>query len=74
MDKHIGKRRVIIHCNKGESRAPSLALLYLAKRTPMLPSESYPTAAEAFRTKLCPEYQPGRGIEIWLSEHWNELP
>jgi hypothetical protein len=73
MEKHIGERQIVIHCNQGESRAPSLALLYLAKRTAIIPSSSYPIAAAAFRTNLYPGYQPGRGIEIWLTQHWGEL-
>ncbi len=73
MDKHFGQRRVVIHCNQGESRAPSLALLYLAKRTTHLPNESYEAAAKAFRARFAPTYSPGQGIATWLSRHWAEL-
>src|SRR4030042_4069647 len=58
MGKHFGKRRVIIHCNQGESRAPSLTLLYLAKRTTHLPNESYQAAAKVFRERFAPAYSP----------------
>lgn len=71
MDKHIGERKVIIHCNQGESRAPSLTLLYLAKRTDELPNDSYEAAAQAF-SKRHP-YKPGRGIQTWLSRHWGDI-
>ncbi len=71
VDKHIEERRVIIHCNQGESRAPTLALLYLAKRTDHLPTDSYQSAARAFSEKH--PHRPGRGIQTWLSQHWEEI-
>ncbi len=71
VDKHIDERRVIIHCNQGESRAPSLALLYMAKRTDHLPNDSYKSAAQTFAEKH--PYRPGRGIQKWLSQHWEEI-
>lgn len=71
VDKHIEERRIIIHCNQGESRAPSLALLYLAKRTDRIPNDSYHAAAQAFSKEH--QYRPGRGIQTWLSQHWEEI-
>jgi hypothetical protein len=72
IDRYFPTRKVLIHCNKGNSRAPSLALLYLAKRARVINSESYATAAKDFRTKY-PSYQPGRGIQIYLTEHWIQI-
>lgn len=73
MDKHFGARRVITHCNQGESRAPTLALLYLAKRSDVIPGDSYPIAAKTFRENLFPGYQPGLGIQAWLTQHWSDI-
>jgi predicted protein tyrosine phosphatase len=69
VDKHIAHRKVIVHCNRGKSRAPSLAMLYMAKRLQVLPgADSYAGVAEAFRTSH--PYQPSRGISMWLARHW----
>jgi predicted protein tyrosine phosphatase len=68
VDKHIPERPVIVHCNQGESRAPSLALLYAAKRFGLFPARSYSEAASPFRETF--PYNPGRGIARWLSENW----
>lgn len=68
VDKHIGHREVMIHCNQGESRAPSLALLYTAKRFGRFPAESYLVAAQAFRGEF--PYNPGLGIQSWLISNW----
>jgi len=70
-DRQIAERPVLIHCNQGESRAPSLTLLYMAKRLALLPNESYPAAATAFRQKY--PYKPGQGIQSWLTTHWNKI-
>lgn len=71
VEKHIGDRPVVIHCNRGESRAPSLALLYMAKRAGGLPSDSYEAANQAFRGRY--PYNPGRGIQTWLSQNWGTI-
>ena len=72
MDRYFPTHKVLIHCNKGNSRAPSLALLYLSKCIQVINSESYATAAKDFRTKF-PGYQPGRGIQTYLTKHWTEI-
>lgn len=72
VDRWIRERPVIIHCNHGESRAPSLALLYMAKRLGTLPDTSYQLAAVAFRAMGFP-YKPGEGIEKWLKDNWDAL-
>ena len=66
VDGEIGARPVLIHCNQGESRAPSLALLYMAKRLGTLPNDSYESAASAFRVQF--RYSPSRGIQLWYDE------
>lgn len=59
----------LIHCDRGLSRAPALALAYMAKRG-LLP-EIHDEADAAFR-EIYPEYAPG-GIGDWLQAHWLEL-
>lgn len=68
--KHFeADRRILIHCNQGESRAPSLALLFLAKHVQSIPDESYEAAREEFVSAF-PGYKPGRGIQTYLRENW----
>jgi hypothetical protein len=71
VDKNIALREVLIHCNLGESRAPSLALLYASKRAGRFPGESYEAAAQAFATEF--PYKPGNGIRQWLAKNWADL-
>lgn len=72
IERDIKIRKVLIHCNLGNSNSPSLALLYMAKRARVISDESYPAAMKDFRFML-PEYQPGLGIQICLSQNWNQL-
>ncbi len=71
VDREITERPVLIHCNQGRSRAPSLALLYMAKRLELLPPESYEAARGAFEQEY--PYSPGRGIEVFLAENWHRI-
>lgn len=65
-------RSIAIHCNLGKSRAPSLALLFLAKSLGAIPDGSYDEAWDAFEA-LAGEYTPGKGIETYLRENWSAI-
>lgn len=67
--KYDSSASVLIHCNQGESRAPSLALLFMAKHIGTLPDSSYEVAKQAF-VRLFPAYQPGIGIQRFLADNW----
>lgn len=72
IDDHLGSRQVLVHCNEGRSRSPSLAMLYLAKRAGVITDASYSEARSAFQ-ELYPMYAPGRGIEAYLVDYWSDL-
>jgi hypothetical protein len=69
VDYHIKKQKVLVHCNNGLSRAPSIALLFLAKRIRKINNDSFEQAAVDFK-KFYPYYQPGAGIIIYLHQNW----
>lgn len=70
--KHISNRNVLVHCNLGLSRSPSIALLYLAKRTKAISGETYVKAAQDF-AKLYPNYHPSSGIVFYLASNWSKF-
>jgi len=72
INKHIESKKILIHCNLGYSRSPAIALLFMAKRKKSITNESYTKAKEDFKMKY-PNYNPGRGIEIYLTNYWIEL-
>ena len=67
--RKLGKL-VLIHCNRGESRSPSLALLYLAKRLKAIPSTTFFDAEQAF-IALYPSYSPKTGIRGHIQQNWD---
>lgn len=62
-------RSVLIHCNQGESRGPSVALLYLTARACVLPTGSHAEAEQAFQL-IYPAYAPKYGIREHLRINW----
>ena len=64
-------RSVLFHCNEGRSRAPSLALLYIAKMRRVISNESYEAARRDFEMRY-EFYSPGKGIVTYLTENWSE--
>ena len=68
---HAGKK-VLVHCNQGESRGPSIGLLYLAAYTDVLPKTSLKDAERSF-VKIYPLYAPKRGIREFLRENWRKF-
>ncbi len=71
--KHYSEgMNLLIHCNLGESRAPSLALLFMAKGMHVISDRSYEEARREFQISY-PGYMPGLGIFRYFTENWNEL-
>lgn len=62
-------KKVLVHCNLGESRSPSIGFLYLAIYTNMLPKTFL--EAELDFIKIYPNYNPGNGIRGFMLNNWN---
>jgi len=62
-------KRVLVHCNEGYSRAPSIALLYLVSRTDRLAGHDVDTALTAFQS-LYPPYNPALGMSGFVRAHF----
>lgn len=59
--------KVFVYCSMGESRAPSLALMYLLQAG--LIEESSRTIA-IFRERYYPKYKPRKGILEFMKRNW----
>lgn len=62
-------KKVLIHCNQGISRSPSIGLLYLATKG-KIRTENFNLAENDF-LKIYPEYKPS-GIKEFLSLNWTQ--
>ena len=68
-EMNASKQNVLVHCNQGESRGPSIALLYMAARLDALPVDSLEAAEGKFRL-IYPNYRPKFGIREHLRQYW----
>lgn len=64
-------RKVIVCCNKGESRSTSLALLYLIKQG-IIKGETLEDCEVEF-LRLYPQYNPGKGIREFVKMNFKEF-
>ena len=69
--REIKTKNVLVHCNFGYSRSPSLGLVYLAING-LIPNKSLEKAAQEY-FKLYPKYTPGRGITLYMNNNWDFL-
>lgn len=67
----VESERVMVRCNQGYSRSPSIALAYLANAG-KIANESYDAAAEEFKG-LYKNYQPGLGVSLYMRNNWDAL-
>ncbi len=66
----LADKPCLVHCNLGESRSPSIGLLYLAKHG-HISNSSFSIAESEFR-KLFPMYNPNNGIRGFIINNWGE--
>ena len=71
INREIQTKKVLIHCNLGMSRSPSIGLVYLAK-TGIISKKSFAEAVNEF-VILYPRYSPGTGILSYMQYNWDYL-
>ena len=62
--------KVLVHCNLGESRSPSIGLLYLAIYSDKFPINFF--EAEVVFRQIYPYYNPGVGMRGFLIRNWDK--
>lgn len=67
--ENIGGNRILLHCNQGQSRSPTIGLLYLLKFTDRLSGLDRDAAIDAFRS-IYPTYNPARGMAEYARINW----
>lgn len=71
IEKSLGDRcRVLVHCNQGLSRGPSIGLLYLAAVTDRFRGVDHGDAHDRF-LELYPDYYPRAGVRGFLASNWS---
>ena len=67
--EHVYKREVLVHCNQGVSRAPSLGLFWLHWHADPYIRLSFDAAELAFQG-IYQDYAPSDGIRQLIKEYW----
>jgi hypothetical protein len=71
INREMRNKKVLIHCNLGHSRSPSLGLVYLATKG-IISVNSYEIASNEF-AQLYPKFSPGMGIMLYMQHNWDYL-
>lgn len=61
-------KKVLVHCNQGQSRSPSIGLLYLAINSYI--SNNLLEEAEKDFCEIYPSYNPSLGMRGFLKNNW----
>lgn len=73
IDKEIADNRdVLIVCNKGESRSPSIALMWLIKNNRFDRYISGDYLISVFQTLFYKNYNPSNGMKEYVKKFWEE--
>lgn len=67
---NIGAMNVLVHCNRGQSRSPTIALLYLLQSTDLFDDCDGIDEAIAAFTVIYPHYFPARGMADYVRLNW----
>jgi hypothetical protein len=66
---NVASKKVLVHCNQGQSRSPSIALLYLAKYTTKFEGLTQNDALSTFGA-IYPPFMPARGMADFARLNW----
>jgi predicted protein tyrosine phosphatase len=66
----INNKKCLVHCNLGESRSPSIGLLYLAFKG-VIQADSFLEAEQTYR-HIYPDYNPNNGIRGFMQLNWSK--
>ncbi|MFO0704413.1 MAG: dual specificity protein phosphatase family protein [Candidatus Andersenbacteria bacterium] len=71
IEARIKTQKVLVHCDVGESRSPTIVLLYLAKRARVISDASFDAARVEFAERY-PRYYPS-GIRVFVRVNWEKI-
>jgi predicted protein tyrosine phosphatase len=69
IDDNIPTKKVLVHCNQGQSRSAIIGLLYLAQKG-ILKSQSFEEAEKEYFNRY-PIYFPAKGIRDFAKINWS---
>jgi hypothetical protein len=76
IDMHIkAGERVLVHCNEGKSRAPTIAMLWMALQARDVGAEpqGHPDEIAAWFKNIYPDYAPGEGMRLYAQRRLEKM-
>ena len=70
IERNIKERKVLVHCNQGQSRSATIGLLYLA-HIGIITNSSFIEAEQEFKS-LYPQYSPANGMREFANLNWKK--
>ncbi len=67
----VDHTKVLIHCNQGQSRSPTIAMLFLRERTDLFDGLDFDMATEKFKS-IYPAFEPSKGMADYARQHWTK--
>lgn len=67
--ENVASLKVLVHCNQGASRSPTIAFLYLARHTDLFHGQGHDQALISFRS-IYPLYNPALGMSEYARINW----
>ncbi|MGA2297888.1 MAG: dual specificity protein phosphatase family protein [FCB group bacterium] len=71
IEENITDKKILIHCNQGQSRSPSIAMIYLA-RIRFISNNKFENTVQDF-INIFPNYNPGTGIKLYMKKNWDTI-
>lgn len=72
IDKWVKSKNVFIHCDEGVSRSPTIAMVYMAKRTSSISNKDHVYAERDFGD-IYEKYWAGKGISDFVFKNWFKI-
>jgi predicted protein tyrosine phosphatase len=69
IQQNVASSKVLVHCNLGQSRSPSIAFLYLTKFSDVFAERDYEGALRRFQ-EIYPPFAPARGMADYVRLNW----
>jgi hypothetical protein len=69
--QNITSSKILVHCNQGMSRSPTIAFLYLLKHSDDFSGRDHPTSVQRFQN-IYPPYNPAPGMAEYVRVNWNK--
>lgn len=69
--ENIGSAKILVHCNQGMSRSPTIALLYMAKHGNAFTGDTFEQARTKF-LEIYPLYNPAKGVADYAALNWTK--